>query len=151
MLHCFFAWCALFKVDTFHFFAGICPQRSAFEHTCLLNFVNSKVSKQTKRCEMVIHLNISKLKVGVNHSISRRATFSPNPHFVEEVFCFPFLSWFQLNYIAMCLCNKDPDFLFLLNRFFVYSLPTAMSSVTGNHTMDLFYLLKENFKNLLQV
>ena len=24
-----------------------------------------------------------------------------------------------------------------------------MSSLTGNHTMDLLYLLKENFKNLL--
>ena len=31
----------------------------------------------------------------------------------------------------------------------VYSLPTAMSSVAGNYTMDSFYLLKENFKNLL--
>ena len=26
-------------------------------------------------------------------------------------------------------------------------LPTAMSSVAENYTMDLFYLLKENFKN----
>ena len=40
-------------------------------------------------------------------------------------------------------------FIFLLNRLAVYSLPTNMSSLTGNHTMDLFYLLKENFKNLL--
>ena len=36
-----------------------------------------------------------------------------------------------------------------MNRLAVYSLPTAMSSLTGNHTMDLFYLLKENSKNLL--
>ena len=27
-------------------------------------------------------------------------------------------------------------------------LSTAISSVTGNHTMDLLYLLKDNFKNL---
>ena len=40
-------------------------------------------------------------------------------------------------------------FIFPLNRLVVYSLPTNMSSLTGNHTMDLFYLLKENFKNLL--
>ena len=51
--------------------------------------------------------------------------------------------WSEMSYIAICLCNKDPDFIFFLNRH-VYSMPTAMSSVTGNHTMDLFYLLKEN-------
>ena len=28
-------------------------------------------------------------------------------------------------------------------------MPTAVSFVTGNRTMYLFYLLKENFKNLL--
>ena len=39
--------------------------------------------------------------------------------------------------------------MFLLNRLVVYSLPTAMSSVAENYTMDLFCLLKENFKNLL--
>ena len=44
--------------------------------------------------------------------------------------------------------HKELDFTFLLNRFVVYSLPAAMSSLAGNHTMDLFYLLKENFKNL---
>ena len=54
-----------------------------------------------------------------------------------------------MNYIAICLRNNDPDFIFLFNRLVTYSLPTAMSSVTGNHTMDLFYLLKENIKNLL--
>ena len=32
-----------------------------------------------------------------------------------------------------------------MNRL-VYSLLTATSSVIGNHAMDLFYLLKENFK-----
>ena len=51
-----------------------------------------------------------------------------------------------MNYIAICLCTKYLDFIFLLNRLNVYLLPC---SVTGNHTMDLFYLLKENFKNLL--
>ena len=49
----------------------------------------------------------------------------------------------------MCLCNRKLDFIFFLNRLVVYSLPTAMSSLTGNYTMDFFYLLKENFKNLL--
>ena len=118
MLHCFFAWCALFKVDTFHFFAGICPQRSAFEHTCLLNFVNSKVSKQTKRCEMVIHLNISKLKVGVNHSISRRAMFSPNPHFVEEVFCFPFFIMVSTELHSHVPLQQGPSFFIPLESIF---------------------------------
>ena len=36
-----------------------------------------------------------------------------------------------------------------MNRLIVYTLPTAMSFLTGNHTMDLLHLLKENFKNLL--
>ena len=44
--------------------------------------------------------------------------------------------------------QQDPDLIFLLNRL-VYWLPTGMSSVTENHIMDLFYLLKENFKNPL--
>ena len=41
------------------------------------------------------------------------------------------------------------DFVFLLNLLVVYSLPTAMSSFTGKHKMDLLYLLKQNLKNLL--
>ena len=36
-----------------------------------------------------------------------------------------------------------------MNRAVVYSLRTAMSNLTGNHTMDLLYLLKKNFKKLL--
>ena len=55
----------------------------------------------------------------------------------------------ELNYIAICLCNKDQGFIFLLSRLVVYSWPTAMSVITGNNTLDLFYLLKRNFKNLL--
>ena len=39
-------------------------------------------------------------------------------------------------------------YLFLLN-WLIYSLPTATSFVSGNHTLDLFYLLSDNFKNLL--
>ena len=57
------------------------------------------------------------------------------------------LLWSELNYIAICLCNMDPDLIFLLNQFF-YWLLTAMRSVTKNHTMDLFCLLKESFKHL---
>ena len=56
--------------------------------------------------------------------------------------------WSELNYIVLWLCKKNPDFIFLFNRL-VYLFPTAMNFVTGNQTMDLFYLLKENFKNLL--
>ena len=65
---------------------------------------------------------------------------------------FSFLStliWSEMNYIVICLYNKYPDFIFLLNRLVVYSLLTAMTSVTRYHIMDLFYLLKEDFKNLL--
>ena len=55
--------------------------------------------------------------------------------------------WTELQ--AICLCNKELDFIFLFNRFVVYSLPATMNFLTGNYTIDLFYLLKENFKNLL--
>ena len=51
-----------------------------------------------------------------------------------------------MNKIAVCLCSRKLDFIFLLNRLVIYSLPTAMSFLIGNHTMDLLYLLKENFK-----
>ena len=37
----------------------------------------------------------------------------------------------ELKYIAICLCNNDPDFIFLLNWLVVYSMPTAMSFVIG--------------------
>ena len=36
-----------------------------------------------------------------------------------------------------------------MNRPVVYSFPTGMSSLTVNHSIDLLYLLKENFKYLL--
>ena len=59
------------------------------------------------------------------------------------------LIWFELNHIAIRLCNKYPCYIILLNRLVVYLLPTAMSSKIGNQTMDLFYLLKENCKSIL--
>ena len=53
---------------------------------------------------------------------------------------------FSLSLNLDIVCNE-------LNRFYIplesTSLPTTMSSLTGNHMMVLFYLLKENFKNLL--
>ena len=39
--------------------------------------------------------------------------------------------------------------MFFLNRLVLCLLPTTMSFLIGNHTMDVLYLLKENFKNLL--
>ena len=96
-------------------------------------------------------VNISKLKGGIAHLISRRTTFSPNHHLVEETSCFPlFAPRYRLNELHRHMpLHKYQDFIFLLNRFVVYLLPTSMTSVTGNHTMELFYLFKENFKNLL--
>ena len=38
------------------------------------------------------------------------------PNIGGNLFSFLFtLIWSELNYIAICLCNKDPDFIFLLN------------------------------------
>ena len=98
-----------------------------------------------------VSINISELKVEVKHSISSRIAFSHNPHLVEEATWFPFFApWYGLNCTTeSCLTNKYPDFIFLLNWLAVCSLTTAMTSITGNHTMDLLYLLKENFKNLI--
>ena len=48
-----------------------------------------------------------------------------------------------MNYIAICFCNKYPDFTVLLNQLVVYLLTC---SETEKHTMDLLYLLKESFK-----
>ena len=45
--------------------------------------------------------------------------------------------------------QQVPRFYIPLELTCCYSLPTALSSVTGNHTTDSFCLLKENFKNLL--
>ena len=53
-----------------------------------------------------------------------------------------------MNCIAIYLCNKDRYYTFLLNWPVVYWLSTAMSSVTGNQTVDLFYLLKEEISYL---
>ena len=56
--------------------------------------------------------------------------------------------WYELNYIAICLCNRNPDFVLLLNRLVFYLMSAAMSSMTWDHAMDLLQLLKKNFKNL---
>ena len=53
-----------------------------------------------------------------------------------------------LNIISFNVILRLPAQVFLFKRL-VYSLPTAMSSITGNHAIDLFYLLKKNFKNLI--
>ena len=84
-------------------------------------------------------------------SISRETKFFSSSPFSRRGNLFFFLCTLtlsELNYIAIRLCSKELDFIFLLNRFVVYSLPTPMSSLTGNHAMDLFDLLKENFKKL---
>ena len=129
-------------------------------HLCNLFLLSTSVTRMlltqrwvSKRKNVKrLSINISKLTVGIKHSISSRTTFFPNPHLEEEATCFPSfapcygLKWTTYPYF---LCNKKLHFILLLNRFVVYLLPTAMSSVTVNYTMDLFYLLKENFKNLL--
>ena len=61
------------------------------EHTCCSNVANSKLGRQTNRCERVI--NIANLTLGVKHSIGHRTTFSPNLHSIEEetLECLPIL------------------------------------------------------------
>ena len=90
-----------------------------------------------------LSINISKLKVGVTHSMSHRTSFSPYPYLIEET-CFLSLHldmiWTDLH--NLCLSNKDPDFILLLNRLVVYLLTLIMSFITGHHSIDLFYLFK---------
>ena len=73
--------------------------------------------------------------------------FSPNHYLVyrgQNLFsCRCTMVSSEMSYIAICPCSKDPDFIFFLIRL-VYFIPTTMSSVAGNHLMDLFYILKEN-------
>ena len=76
--------------------------------------------------------------------------FSPNPHLVEEATCFPF--FLHLDTVCNELNSRMPveqEIRFYVPLELSCCLSTAMSSLTGNHTIDLFYLLKENFKNLL--
>ena len=83
-------------------------------------------------------------------SISCRTTFSPNPHLVKELTCFPFFApWYGLNWTTYPYVPATRTQISYSSWIAIYSLPTAMNSVTGNHLSDLFYLLKENFKNLL--
>ena len=58
---CFFSWCALLKATIFHFLLLFVRNDSVFawpifvEHTRYSDFVNSKVGKKRKRCEILIH------------------------------------------------------------------------------------------------
>ena len=47
------------------------------------------------------------------------------------------------------LLHQGPYFIFLFNWLVVYMFPTTPYSVIKNYTVDLLFLLKENFKNLL--
>ena len=67
-----------------------CSKLPCSKYTCCSNVVNSKVGRETNRCEIVI--NISNLTVGLKHSINQRTTFSPNLHSVEEESVCPFYS-----------------------------------------------------------
>ena len=96
-----------------------------------------------------LSINISKLKVGVKHSIRRRPAFSPNSHLVEEANRFSFLApliWTELHH-HMRLQQRLRSYIPLESTCSFFE--TAMSSLSGNHTMHLFYLLKNGFKNLL--
>ena len=45
--------------------------------------------------------------------------------------------------------QQETRYIFFVNRLVVYSFPTAVNSLTGDHTINFFYLLKMNFRNLL--
>ena len=106
------------------FWSCLSPMIILLWSTPMVSFVNFKMSLETTRYGIVIHKYIK------HNSTLHLCT----------------LIWSELNYIAICLCNKESDFTFLLNKLVVYSLPSAMSSISGNHTMDLLYLLKDNLK-----
>ena len=65
-----------------------------FKYTCCSNVVNSKVTEQAKRCQIVIHKYIKTNCWSFKHSISRRAKFSPNSYKVEQVKLFSLLCTF---------------------------------------------------------
>ena len=103
----FFAWCALFKVGHIPFFICGCFFSLTIVQVRNQFLLNTPVAQMlltprwVSRRKDVKHLFIIiyKLKVGGKHSISRRATFSPNPHLVEEVPYFPFFThWYCSNW-----------------------------------------------------
>ena len=59
--------------------------------------------------------------------------------------------WYGLNWTTEPYASTTRTHILFIRlfRLIVYSLPTTTSSVTGYRMMDLFYLLKGNFKNLL--
>ena len=88
----------LLEVATFLFFPAVSSNNSAFIclfYFCSSNIVNSKMGKQAKRCEIVIH------KYMKTESWSRSSTeqrFSANLHLAEEANCFTFFApWYGLN------------------------------------------------------
>ena len=58
------------------------PSDKAFALLSTLFAGNSKVDRQTSKCE--IDINISNSTVGVNHSIDLRIMFSPNLYSIIE-------------------------------------------------------------------
>ena len=79
----------------FHFYAN-----SVFCHVLIhsVDQIHVLVVSRQKNVKQ-LSINISKLTVGVTHSISRRTTFPPNLHLVEEVTCFAFFT-------PCKVCNK---------------------------------------------
>ena len=95
----------LFKAATLLFLQLLVCSESAFvqpisaEHTSCSNVVNSNPRWVSRGKDVEsLSINVSKLTVGVKNSISRKTTFSPNHHLVEEKTCFPFIAaWYGLN------------------------------------------------------
>ena len=66
-------------------------------HLCDLFLLNTPVALMLLTLMLLkyvkqLSINISKLTVGIKHSISGRTTFSLNPHLVEEATCFPYFA-----------------------------------------------------------
>ena len=89
----FFAWCALFKLSMFLFFNCLTLMILHLHNLFLWSTPAARMlltPRWVSRCEIVIHI-----------FISRRTTFSPNPHLVEETTCFPFFTpWYDLSWTA---------------------------------------------------
>ena len=111
------------------------------KHTCCSNVVNSKVGKQTKACDMIIHNSWRYASHQPQNNVFSLSPFSRGGNLFSFLYT---LIWFELNYIAICLC-KDPNFTSHSIRFVVYSLPTAMICELGNHRLvHEFFLLVES-------
>ena len=129
----------------FHFFAAVSSQWWCIcvaEHICCSKVVNSKVDHETSRCQIIV--NKSNLTVGVKHSISRRTTFSPNLHLVQDVcpFCNINVTTFPLHILNRWLWIGEIIFKQVFHIFFGVNGSFSVISIILSFLLQSYKIAK---------